>query len=204
MPEPRTGRPNQTSRTRKDLLQAASRLMKQGRKITLEDVAEEALVSRATAYRYFSSVETLLVEAPIDGSVPHPDDLFDDAFSVDPFERLMLVEHALGEMISANEPALRQMLGHSVQRGINGEADRDLPVRQNRRTALIETALRPARERFEPAELDALTSALALIVGTESMVVFKDVLQMDEDTSREVRQWAIRALVGAALKGDNN
>jgi hypothetical protein len=44
MPEHKPGRPNQTSRTRKDLLQAASRLMKHGRRITLEDVAEEPMV----------------------------------------------------------------------------------------------------------------------------------------------------------------
>ena len=53
----RNGRPNQKTRTRKDLLQAAARLMKQGGPPTLEEVAEEALVSRATAYRYFPSVE---------------------------------------------------------------------------------------------------------------------------------------------------
>jgi AcrR family transcriptional regulator len=204
MSEHKSGRPNQTGRTRKDLLQATSRLMKQGRKITLEEVAEEASVSRATAYRYFSSVDALLIEAPIDGAVPSPDDLFDNASPADPVERLMVVENALHEMISANEPALRQMLGHSVQRGINGGAETDLPVRQNRRTALIETALRPARERFDSAELEALTRSLALIVGTESMVVFKDVLRMDDAAAIEVRQWAIRALVGAALKDDGD
>jgi len=37
-------------------------------------------------------------------------------------------------------------------------------------------------------------------MGTESMVVFKDVLQMDEADARKVRRWAIRALVEAALK----
>jgi AcrR family transcriptional regulator len=200
VPEQRSGRPNQTSRTRKDLLQAASRLMKQGRRITLEDVAEEALVSRATAYRYFSSVDALLVEAPIDGAVPQAEDLFDETSSKDPVERVMLVESALHQMISANEPAVRQMLGHSVQRGVNGGADGDLPVRQNRRTALLETALRPARKRVAPAELDVLTKALALIIGTESMVVFKDVLQVDEAAASEVRRWAIRALVDAAMK----
>ena len=144
MPERKPGRPNQTGRTRKDLLQAASRLMKHGRRITLEDVAEEAMVSRATAYRYFSSVDSLLVEPPIDGAVPTAEDLFDESSPQDPVERLMLVENALHEMISANEPAVRRMLGYSVQRGVNGEADGDLPVRQNRRSPLIETALRPA------------------------------------------------------------
>jgi len=204
MPEHKSGRPNQTSRTRKDLLQAASRLIKQGRRITLEDVAEEALVSRATAYRYFSNVDSLLVEAPIDGAVPNAEDLFDESSPLDPVERVMLVESALHEMISANEPALRRMLGYSVQRGVNGGADGDLPVRQNRRSALIEIALRPARERVAPAELDVLTSALALIIGTESMVVSKDVLQLDESAASEVRQWAIRALVEAALKDESS
>ena len=100
------------ARTRKDLLQAASRLMKQGRRPTLEEVAEEALVSRATAYRYFPSVEALLIEAPIEGAVPDPDDLFRDASSDDPVERLDRVDAALDDMISANEPSLRLMLAH--------------------------------------------------------------------------------------------
>jgi AcrR family transcriptional regulator len=65
-----TGRPNQRSRTRKDLLEAAARLIKQGRKPSLEEIAEEALVSRATAYRYFPNVEALLVEASFDISIP--------------------------------------------------------------------------------------------------------------------------------------
>ncbi len=197
-------RPNQTSRTRKDLLQAGSRLMKQGRTFTLEEVAEEAQVSRATAYRYFSSIDALLVESPIDGAVPDPDDLFRGVSLDDPVERLARVETALHDMISANEPSLRLMLAHSLQRNINGEGGDDLPIRQNRRTALIEAALRPARRRFKPSEFKALTKALALIMGPESMVVFKDVLQMDAADARKVRRWAIRALVEAALKSDSD
>ena len=194
------GRPHQTSRTRKDLLQAGSRLMKQGRKFTLEEVAEEAQVSRATAYRYFSSIDALLVESPIDGAVPDPDDLFRGVSLDDPVERLARVETALHDMISANEPSLRLMLAQSLQRNTNGGGGDDLPIRQNRRTALIEAALMPARRRFKPSEFKALTNALALIMGTESMVVFKDVLQMDAIDARKVRRWAIRALVEAALK----
>ena len=70
------GRPNQRRRTRKDLLQAASRLMKQGHQPSLEEIAEEALVSRATAYRYFPSVEALLLEASFDVAIPEAGDLF--------------------------------------------------------------------------------------------------------------------------------
>jgi AcrR family transcriptional regulator len=197
------GRPNQRTRTRKDLLQAASRLMKQGRRPTLEEVAEEALVSRATAYRYFPSLEALLIEAPLEGAVPDPDALFSDASSDDPVERLERVDAALADMISANEQSLRLMLATSLQRSVNGGRS-DVPSRQNRRTALVEAALAPARNQFTPAGLKALTKSLALIIGTESMVVLKDVLQLDEEDARKVRRWAIRALVDAARKSSSS
>jgi AcrR family transcriptional regulator len=192
------GRPNQKTRTRKDLLQAASRLMKQGRTPTLEEIAEEALVSRATAYRHFPSVEALLVEASVDVAVPEAGELFRDEPSRDPVVRLQRVETALHDMILANEPALRTMLAHSIQRGI--QADQKLPRRQNRRSPLIEAALEPARGQFKPAALKMLARALALIMGPEAVVVIKDVLQLDDADARKVKRWAIRALVEAAKK----
>lgn len=194
------GRPNQKTRTRKDLLQAASRLMKQGRTPTLEEIAEEALVSRATAYRHFPSVEALLVEASVDVAVPEAGALFRDEPSRDPIVRLQRVETALHDMILANEPALRTMLAHTIQRGIQADDHGQLPRRQNRRTPLIEAALEPAHDQFKPGALKMLARALALIMGPEAVVVIKDVLQLDDADARKVKRWAIRALVEAAKK----
>jgi AcrR family transcriptional regulator len=195
-----TGRPNQRSRTRKDLLRAAAQLMKQGRTPSLEEVAAEALVSRATAYRYFPSVEALLVEASFDLSVPDAGGLFDGDTSTDPVARLQRVDTVLHDMILANEAPLRMMLVHTLQRGLRGEGDDGLPRRQNRRAPLIDAALKPAAKQFRPAALDTLRKALALVIGTEAMVVFKDVLQLDDAEARKVKRWAIRALVEAAKK----
>jgi AcrR family transcriptional regulator len=197
-----SGRPNQRSRTRKDLLRAAAQLMKQGRTPTLEEVAAEALVSRATAYRYFPSVEALLVEASFDLSVPDADSLFEGDTSADPVARLQRVDTALHDMILANEAPLRMMLVQTLQRGIFGDDGEDVPLRQNRRTPLIDAALQPARKQFTPATIDTLRKALALIIGTEATVVLKDVLQVDDAEARKVKQWAIRALVQAARKSD--
>lgn len=193
----RAGRPNQKTRTRKDLLQAASRLMKEGRSPTLEEVAETALVSRATAYRYFPSVEALLVEASVDVAMPEAGDIFRDDASRDPVARLQRLETALYDMILANEAPLRTMLAHTIQQGMRSD-DSQLPRRQNRRTPLIEAALEPARNQFKPAALRTLTKALALIMGPESVVVIKDVLQLDDAEARKVKRWAIRALVEGA------
>ncbi|MDM0074315.1 TetR/AcrR family transcriptional regulator [Variovorax sp. J2P1-59] len=195
-----TGRPNQRRRTRKDLLQAASRLLKQGRKPTLEEIAEEAAVSRATAYRYFPNVDALHREASLDMAVPEAGDVLHDVKTLDPVSRLERVDSALHDMIAANEAPLRMMLAHSIERVVRGDHDGDLPARQNRRTPLIEAALEPARSQFKPTALKNLTHALALVIGTEAMVVFKDVLQLDDAEALKVRRWAIRALVEAARK----
>lgn len=192
------GRPNQRARTRKDLLEAASRLLKQGRTPTVDEVAVEAKVSRATAYRYFPSAEMLIVETTLDWAMPDADSILVDA-SDDPVERLERVDSAMEEVLSANEAAFRIMLAQSLQRGHDAA---DYPARQNRRTVLIEAALAPARERFHPAALQRLTHALAVAMGTESMVALRDVLQLDPAQACDVRRWMIRALVGAALAAE--
>jgi AcrR family transcriptional regulator len=192
------GRPNQKRRTRKALLEAAARLMKNGRGMpTLEDVAEEALVSRATAYRYFPGVEPLLVEASLDIAMPEAGELFDRGAPADPVQRLKRVDEAVDSVIHGNEAAIRTMLVHSLQQKLGGNGD-PLPARQNRRTALIEAAL--ASADFDADARDKLAKALALVVGSESMLVFRDVLQLTDDEARAVKDWAIEALVAAAWR----
>ncbi len=196
----KSGRPNQRTRTRKDLLKAASRLMKQGRTPTLEEVAEEALVSRATAYRYFPSVEALLLEASVDVAVPGPEEMFRGETSNDPVARLQKVENTLHDMILANEPLLRAMLAHTIQQGMRADNDGKVPRRQNRRIPLIEAALAPARDQFKPGVVKTLMKALALIMGPEASIVVKDVLRLDDADARKVKRWTIRALVEAARR----
>jgi AcrR family transcriptional regulator len=190
-------RQGQKSRTRKDLLRAAARLMEDGRTPTLEEVAEAAMVSRATAYRYFPGVEALLTEAALDLAMPDGESFFEGDPATEPLERLLRADAAVTEMIRSNEPALRAMLIHSLQQGLAGG---DLPLRQNRRTPLIEAALAPGGAAFAPWVRDRLAKALALVIGTESMLAFKDVLRLADDEADSVRRWMIRALVEAARK----
>jgi len=194
------GRANQRTRTRKDLLQAAARLLKEGRSPSLEEVAEAALVSRATAYRYFPSIEALLIETAVDVAVPGPSDVFTDETSREPVERLLRADTALLEMIAANEQLLRTMLAHNIQQSTRADEEGKLPRRQNRRTPLIEAALEPARREFKPAALRELMRALALVMGPEAFIVAKDVLQLDDTETRRLKVWVIRALVEAARK----
>jgi len=192
------GRPNQKQRTRKDLLDAAVLLSRAGGRPGLEEVAEAALVSRATAYRYFPNIETLLLEASVHVAAPDAS-ILEDEPTADPIARLNRVGEAFNAMIQANEAPLRLMLARSLERSASGETPADLPVRQNRRSPLIEAALDPVRERIAPETHAMLVRALALVIGTESFVVTKDVLRLSDDEARELRCWVIEALVQRAL-----
>jgi AcrR family transcriptional regulator len=195
--KPKSGKSNQQLRTRKDLLLAAGRLMKRGVKPSMDEVAEEALVSRATAYRHFPSIDTLLIEVPIDESVSDPHALFGDDPSQDVEARIDRAEASIHDAVYRNEAQLRVMLANSIGRDAGNDAT---PPRQNRRLPLIEAALAPARSRMREADYKRLCAALAMIFGPESMIVFRDVIRLDEAAARKVKSWAVRALVRESLR----
>ncbi|MBX3377346.1 MAG: TetR/AcrR family transcriptional regulator [Phycisphaeraceae bacterium] len=198
---PKPGRDNQRRRTRKDLLAAAAKLMKSGRTPDMDEVAAEAMVSRATAYRYFPTIEALLFEAMVDEAVPDGAALFAEDRSTDVVSRVDRAEAALHEVCYRYEGPLRAMLAASLERGsLEGRHEAtEVPVRQNRRSALIAAALEPAKAAMSEARYTRLCAALALVFGTESMIVFQDVLRMEAKEARRVKRWMIESLVHAAM-----
>jgi AcrR family transcriptional regulator len=192
-------RANQKARTRQAIVRAAGALLARGAKPSLEEIAAAARVSRATAYRYFPGLDALLSEAAVDLLVPEADDLFGPRAPDDAFERLALVDEAFDRACREREGPLRLMLARMLERAIGRDAD-EPPLRQNRRTPLVAQALAPLAPRLGPARTERLTQALAMIVGTEGFIALTDVLGLDRDQAREVRRWAIDALVAAALR----
>ena len=158
-------RVNQKARTRQAIVRAAGALLRDGRKPSLEEIAEAAQVSRATAYRYFPGLDALLSD----------------------------------RACRSRELPLRLMLARMLERSADTPNADDGPPRQNRRQPLIEEALAPLAPRLGKANADRLSRALAMIVGTEGFIALKDVGGLDESEAREVRRWAIDALVAAAL-----
>src|SRR5947209_5555161 len=91
-----SGRANQKRRTHNAIVQAAVELMRTGREVTMLEVAKAALVSEATAYRYFPDLVSLLREA-MAGQMPAPTEALKAvADSRDPVERIAAAtEHLL-------------------------------------------------------------------------------------------------------------
>src|SRR5271169_254533 len=113
---PGVGRVNQKARTRAAILQAVQDLTRAGAEITMPAVARAALVSEATAYRYFPDLVSLLGEADA-GVWPDPAEaLAPVAGSDDPVERVGYAAADLFTGILARQSAVRAMIAASISR----------------------------------------------------------------------------------------
>lgn len=194
----------QKLRTRAALLAAARELVRQGQTPTVTEVADAALVSRATAYRYFPTQEVLLVEVPLDEDAPTVASLFCDDAPADAEDRAALVQNALYDLARNHETEFRIFLRASVTRSLRAGDGGPDPFRGARRVALLREALAPLAAELSPQEIERLETALAMLVGVEAMIVTRDVLRLDHEEARRAGEWAVRQLVRAARNGSSD
>lgn len=191
------GRVNQKMRTRRALIDAASEALESGAAITLADVADRALVSRTTAYRYFKSVEVLIEEVFFDQDWPTIDAVLGTAGD-DPTTRILQVEEAVNDTLLAHERAMRVIVRNALDTSLESPDDDPTP-RPGRRNALIAAAVEPLQGRLDPDRLDLLRHALAITIGTEAVIAARDTCGLDATQTRTVTRWATEAIIAHAL-----
>ncbi len=131
------GRVNQKQRTRTAIVDAARGLIGSGTEVTMPAVASAALVSEATAYRYFPDLVSLLREA-VDGTWLSPAEaLAPVAQCDDPVERIAFATEHLLRHVQRYQGAVRAMISASIIRP--GSA----AMRPGLRFGLIDYALTP-------------------------------------------------------------
>ena len=107
---------NQKARTRAAIVAAARELARSGAEITMPAVARAALVSEATAYRYFPDLVSLLLEADT-GIWPDPAEaLRPVAHSDDPVERVGYATEVLMRGVLSHQSAVRAAIAGSITR----------------------------------------------------------------------------------------
>lgn len=190
------GRANQRQRTRQALIDAALALRDEGRDPTLPEVAERALVSRATAYRYFPSIEALMSETATDrGMRPlatfwRPGD--------DPVEAIGRAAEELHRLLVDDEAGLHVMERSFMTVWLDSES-RDAPLRPGRRMQYIDPIVDGLRDVLPPAARKRLKQALAVVIGTEALIAVRDVGRASAREAVDTTSWAARALVRQAL-----
>ena len=192
------GRANQKLRTRTAILQAAVERMRTGREITMLEVAKSALVSEATAYRYFPDLASLLQEA-MAGQMSTPEQALQAvAHSRDPVERIAAATEHLLRTVLTYQGAARAMIAATITRPDATNA------RPGLRFGLIEYALAPLTEPgaapFDPAALAQLKNDLAVVVSAEALFTLTDLCHLEPDDAIASAVHTATALTRAALQ----
>jgi AcrR family transcriptional regulator len=166
-----TGRANQKKRTRMAIVDACREIIRSGGPVTMPDVAKSALVSEATAYRYFPDLVSLLNEALI-GMWPSPADaLHPVADSSDPVERVAFACEFLLRGVLAYQGAVRATISATITR------PELAATRPGIRFGLIDKALAPLNDTpaaTDPDGLAQLRQDLAAVVSAEALFSLTD------------------------------
>jgi AcrR family transcriptional regulator len=189
---------NVRRRTRAAMIDAATRLVREGASPSVTEVADAAGVSRATAYRYFPTQESLLAEVIV------PDleaALADEVLPEDLEDRFGSAFATIWSSNITHEAAYRTILRRGLERppGESIEHEEAGSIRAGRRVRWLRNALAPARERMDEPSFERLVAAMCLCVGIESLVVLRDVCGLEAAEAEEVARWASFALLRGSL-----
>jgi AcrR family transcriptional regulator len=189
------GRANQKRRTRQALIDAALALRESGRDPSFAEVAEHALVSRATAYRYFPSVEALLSESAAERAMQPLERVW--RAGEDPEAAIGRAARELNRILADDEVGLHVMERSFMAVWLDGPGGARAP-RPGRRLRYIRPIVDALKEELPPAARRRLVQALAMVMGTEAVLALRDVAGAGVDEALETSAWAARALLRQA------
>ena len=181
------------------MIEAATQLVHKGTSPSVTEVADAAGVSRATAYRYFPTQESLLAEVIV------PDleaALADEALPKDLESRFEAAFTTIWSSNVTHEAAYRTMLRRGLERppGESIEHEEEAgSIRAGRRVRWLRNALEPTREWMDEESFERLVAAMCLCVGIESLVVLRDVCGLKAKEAEEVARWAAFTLLRASF-----
>jgi len=194
------GRANQKARTRAAILEACDELVRSGAEVTMPEVAARALVSEATAYRYFPDLSSLLQEA-MEGLWPAADQaLAPVADSRDPVERVTFACEYLLRGVHAYQGAVRAMISYAIT------APAQARVRPGIRFGLIDCALAPfaapgSPRGLGPEAMTRLKQDLAVVLSAEAFFVLTDLCGLAPDDAIDSAARTAAILTRAAFAG---
>lgn len=172
------GRANQKLRTRNAIVAAAAELSRTGREVTMPAVAKIALVSEATAYRYFPDLASLLEEAIAEQLPGTREALEPVADSADPVARIAAATEYLLRHVLSRQGAVRALIAATITRPDQAHA------RPGLRFGLIDSALVPLNDTLgvtDPAAMAQLKRDLAVVVSAEALFSLTDLHGLDPE-----------------------
>ena len=192
------GRTNQKARTQRAIVEACVELIRQRQPVTMPEVAKAAMVSEATAYRYFPDLASLLAKALAEDWPTPTEALAPVEASKDPVERVAFATRFLLQGVAERQAVVRSMISATiVQPEPSGRA------RPGIRFGLIEYALAPFVDAFESANPDLLAQLrldLAVVVSAEALFSLTDLCGLSIEDAIDSAEKTARTLTSAAFQ----
>jgi AcrR family transcriptional regulator len=197
---PRIGGGKARGRTFRRLMDEALALVRRGSIPSVAEVARNAGVSRATAYRYFPTrskvIGALVAEAlgPVREYAPREGE--------DGLARLNILIDKTYPRFKKYEAHMRAALQLALEHQALERAGllEEEPFRRGQRIEILRLATEPLKKKLAPAAYRRLLQALSVVYGTESFVVLKDICGANDRETEAVVRWMIEALVTSALR----
>jgi AcrR family transcriptional regulator len=176
--ETSSGRSNQKLRTRRAIIDACRELIRTGRDISMPEVARAAMVSEATAYRYFPDLVSLMGEAYVGLWASPEEALAPVAMLQDPVARVAFATDYLLHVVLSYQGAARAMMSATITRPALASS------RPGIRFGLIDFALAPlegAGTTLSAERLDQLKRDLAIVMSAEALFTLTDLCGLSAD-----------------------
>ena len=185
------GRVNQKLKTRTRILNAAKQLMAKNRKITLEDVAVEAKVSRATIYRYFSNIDLLCTETSLDIHHISPTDLLQQVKALHLKERILFVQNYYNQLAQSHELVFRRYLSSVLTASVSSKQK----LRGARRAETMDLILDSIKTGLSKKDLNHLKDITTVLMGIDALIVAKDVCGLSNQQTNETLEWGLKMIL---------
>ena len=190
------GRVNQKLKTRDAILQAAKSLMTKKKKINLEDVAEQAGISRATVYRYFSNIDLLFLEATLDFEHLSADEIAEQVKDLPLKQGVLFIQNYYNTLALKNETVFRRYLSSALAESVNSKKK----LRGSRRVSSLQKSLVPFKDELGKDNFNKLINIASVLMGIDALIVTKDVCNMNEADGNKLLTWALDAIIDSLTK----
>lgn len=186
------------ARTRRLLIETAMKMFDSGAFPSITEVAHEAQLSRATAYRYFPTqsalVSAIVTEtlSPIKSWRPTREEVGEriDELLTFAFPRMLAHEGTL-------RAALHLSLTQWAQSQATDKPEKEKLVRGNRK-ALLQHVVEPLNAELPPEMVQRVVQSLSLVYGSEIFLVMKDIWGCDNAQLEDIGKWIAKAIVRQA------
>jgi AcrR family transcriptional regulator len=175
-----TTRTKQKERTRIALVEAARELLLEGQAPTVAASADRAMISEATAYRYYTSARSLLQDVLVI-NWPGLENVLADLRALPTVRaRAQLAAEAMARTVLANEAQVRALISLSYSSGKSDEIHSAGDLRPAFRVALIDAVLDRVPARVDKKRRRQFRLALSVTISAEAVLSLKDLGGYDD------------------------